>query len=55
MWEGGWESKSREDIGIFGLRKPNMKESGYSVRDGPNLTAYVVVAVRWGDPGTQGK
>jgi hypothetical protein len=23
--------------------------------DGSNLTAYVGVAVRWGDPGTQGK
>jgi len=35
------------------LRKPNMKESEYS---GPNLTAYVGLAVRWwGDPGTQGK
>ena len=32
-----------------------MKESEYSVCDGPNLTAYVGVAVRWGDPGTQGK
>ena len=83
MWEGGWESKSREDIGIFGFEKtkyerkwilcvrehtmdptlPPLAFKGTAAAGtvllvaagGALLVAYVGVAVRWGDPATQGK